>query len=89
MSIKPINILHLLLQKCDSDFMKSAKHIQFALMKAVEFSSEIHLSLIACKRSDGFLKASMVNAALGEVKLCFVFRESRVSCQTYNVLLSF
>lgn len=42
---------------------------QFVLMKAVEFSSEINLSLIACKRSDGFLKASMVNATLGEVKL--------------------
>lgn len=69
LSIKPIDILHLLLQKCDSDFMESAKHTQFALMKAVEFSSEIHPSLIACRRSDGFLKASTVNAALGEVKL--------------------
>lgn len=48
LSIKAIDILHLLLQKCDSDFMKSAKHTPFALMKAVAFSSEIHLSLIAC-----------------------------------------
>lgn len=69
LSIKPFDILHLLLQKFDSDFMKSSKHTQFALMKAVEFSSEIHLSFIACKRSDGLLKASTVNAALGGVKL--------------------
>lgn len=42
-------------------------------MKVVEFSSEVHTSLIACNIPNGFIKAKMVNAGLGEVKLSILF----------------
>lgn len=42
-------------------------------MKVVEFSSEVHTSLVACNIPNGFIKARMVNAGLREVKLSILF----------------